>query len=66
MKIKVKAPFMYNGKMLQAGDEEEMNEDKAVRHMRAGDLEKDQKAIEKYKNKMIAKHEAQIKDLNNF
>ena len=66
IKAKVLKPFMFNGKMLQTGEEAEMNEDRAVRHMHVGDVEKNAKAIEQYKNKMINKAQATIKQMNKF
>lgn len=51
--VKVLKGFMYNGTMLKAGDSVEMNEDRAVNHMRAGDLERDEKVVEKVKARRL-------------
>lgn len=67
MKVKIKRPFIYNGAALRPGDEVEMADPKrAVRHMLAGDIERDEKAVIDYKNKMIAEGEAKIKAAAKF
>lgn len=57
-------PFMYNGTMLKAGDEVELPRDRAVNHMRVGDVERDDALIEAVKQERKAKAEAAIADAN--
>jgi len=47
--VKILSPFKYNGTFVQAGDVVEMNEDRAVNHMRVGDVERNEELIAKIK-----------------
>lgn len=67
MKVKIRRPFIYNGAVLRPGDEIDMpDNNRAVRHMLAGDVERDDRAIGDYRDKMIAEGEAKIKAAQNF
>ena len=56
--VKIIRPFKYNGTFVEAGAEVEMNEERAVNHMRAGDVERQEPLIEKIKQRRIAAAEA--------
>ena len=58
----VTIPFMYNGSFVREGDEIDMNEDRAVNHMRAGDVERDEELIQKIKDRRTAAAQAAIAD----
>lgn len=60
--VKVLKAFKYNGEFVYEGDVIEMNENRAVNHMRVGDLERDEALIEKIKQERIAAAEAAAKD----
>lgn len=60
--VKVLKPFKYNGEFVDVGQEINMNEDRAVNHMRVGDLERDESLIEKVKARRIAAAEAAKSD----
>jgi hypothetical protein len=62
VKIKILRPFQYNGKFVNEGDEIEMNEERAVNHMRVGDVERDEQLIKKIKEQRQAAAEAAIVD----
>lgn len=62
IKAKVIRPFMYNGKMLKKGEVVEFNIERAVNHMRVGDLERNEEAIKKVKEKRRGQAEALLKD----
>lgn len=47
--VKVLKPFMYNGSFVKEGEEIDMNESRAVNHMRVGDLSRDETLINKVK-----------------
>lgn len=64
VKCKVLKPFMYNGKLLVEGEIAEFYTDRAARHMRIGDLEKDENVVEAYKNKLRAEAEGKLKEAN--
>lgn len=51
-------PFKYNGEFVQAGDVVVMNEERAVNHMRVGDVERQEDLIAKVKERRIAAAEA--------
>lgn len=50
---KIVRAFMYNGTMLEVGQSVDMNEERAVNHMRAGDVERDNALVEKVKNRRL-------------
>lgn len=50
---KILKPFKYNGEFVQAGDVVEMNEERAVNHMRVGDIERQEDLINKIKQQRI-------------
>ena len=52
--VKIAKPFMFNGQMLNVGDEVEMNASRAVNHMRVGDVERDEDLIAEIKASRIA------------
>lgn len=56
--VVVLRPFKYNGTFVQEGDTIEMNQDRAVNHMRVGDLERDDELIQQVKDRRIAAAEA--------
>lgn len=56
--VKIVRPFKYNGVFVSEGDEVEMNEDRAVNHMRIGDVERQDELIKKVKDRRIAAAEA--------
>jgi len=58
VKVEILKSFMYNGKRVQPGDIVEFNEDRAVNHMRAGDIKRDESLIKKIKEQRIAEAEA--------
>lgn len=60
LKVKVLKPFMYNGTMLRYGQEVELDFNRAVRHMRFGDVERNEDAIKTYKARLEAEAQAQI------
>lgn len=60
--VKILKPFMYNGTMLQIGDVVEMNDERAVNHMRAGDVERDEGLINEIKERRSAAAEAAMDD----
>lgn len=60
--VKVLKPFMYNGVFVKPGDKVEFNEERAVNHMRAGDVERQEELIAKIKSQREAKAEAAIAD----
>lgn len=51
--VKIIKPFKYNGEFVQEGQEVEMNEDRAVNHMRVGDVERQDDLINKVKQRRI-------------
>ncbi len=53
---------MYNGTMVQEGEQVEMNDERAVNHMRVGDVERDEALIDKIKSKRHAAATAAIAD----
>lgn len=61
---KILVPFQYNGTMLKVGDVVEMNEERAVNHMRAGDVERDEALISKIKQRRVDAAEAAKSDAN--
>lgn len=60
--VKILKPFVYNGMMLQTGDVAEMNDERAVNHMRAGDVERDEGLINEIKERRTAAAEAAMDD----
>lgn len=62
VKVKVAKPFMFNGLFVKPGDEVEMNEERAVNHMRAGDLERNEEVISKIKARREASANAALAD----
>lgn len=56
--VTVKSGFMYNGTFVTEGEVIEMNIDRAVNHMRAGDIERDEELIAKVKDDRVAKAKA--------
>lgn len=54
VKVTVKSAFMYNGTFVKEGDVIDMNEERAVNHMRVGDLERDEALITRIKEKRAA------------
>lgn len=59
---KIAKPFMYNGVLLEVGQEVEMNIERAVNHMRVGDVERDEDAINEVKAARQAAAEAATAD----
>lgn len=57
-KVKILKPFQYNGQFVHPGDEVDMNEERAVNHMRAGDVDRDEVLINKIKTRRVAAAEA--------
>jgi hypothetical protein len=55
---KIVKPFIYNGALLEAGQEVEMNIERAVNHMRVGDVERNEEAIGEVKASRQAAAEA--------
>lgn len=53
---------MYNGQMVVAGAEVEMNENRAVNHMRVGDVERQEKLVERVKQRRLGAAKAAQKD----
>lgn len=62
LKVKIIRPFMESGVMLEAGKEAELEFKRACRHMKAGDVERNEEAITEYKNSQISDAKAKIKD----
>jgi len=62
LKVKIIRPFMLSGLMLEAGAEVELEFKRACRHMRAGDVERNEEAISEYKDGQLADAKAKIKD----
>lgn len=62
IKVKVLKPFQYNGVYVGVGEEVEMNEERAVNHMRVGDVERNEQLIIKIKEQRAAAAEAVIAD----
>ena len=62
VKVKVAKPFMYNGNLLDVGSEVEMNDERAANHMRAGDVERDERLILIIKARREAAASAAIAD----
>ena len=60
--VKILKAFMYNGSFVREGGEIDMNEDRAVNHMRAGDVERDEELIQKIKDRRTAAAQAAIAD----
>lgn len=60
--VKVIKPFKYNGEFVEEGQTIEMNEARAVNHMRVGDIERDEDLIQKIKDQRTAAAEAAIAD----
>lgn len=60
--VKIVKPFMYNGTMVRTGQDIEMNFGRAVRHMRVGDIERNESAIKQYKLALKSEAEAKLKD----
>lgn len=60
--VKILRPFMYNGKYVEAGSDVEMNIERAVNHMRVGDIERDENAIAEVKQARQAAAEAAAAD----
>jgi len=58
VKVKIVRPFKYNGQFVEAGQEVEMNEDRAVNHMRVGDVERNEDLIKKIKERRAAAADA--------
>ncbi len=56
--VKVLKPFKYNGEFVDVGQMIDMNESRAVNHMRVGDLERNEELIEKIKQQRVAAAEA--------
>lgn len=59
---KVLKPFQYNGVQLKEGDVVDFNEERAVNHMRAGDVERNEALINKIKQRRIDAAEAAKSD----
>lgn len=59
---KIAKPFMYNGELLAVGQEVDMNIERAVNHMRVGDVERDEDAINEVKAARQAAAEAATAD----
>lgn len=53
---------MYNGTLVKPGDEIEMNDERAANHMRAGDVERDEKVVEIIKARRLAAANAAAAD----
>lgn len=50
VKVKILKPFMYNGKMLEVDQEDvDMNIERAVNHMRVGDVERNEEVVNEVK-----------------
>ncbi len=47
--VKIAKAFQYNGSFVREGDEVDMNESRAVNHMRVGDVVRDESLINKVK-----------------
>lgn len=62
VKVKIAKPFMYNGVMVQPGDEVEMFADRAYNHMRVGDVERDENVVSEIKAKREAAAKAALAD----
>ena len=60
--VKILRPFKYNGQFVQEGQMVDMNEDRAVNHMRAGDVERNEELIIKVKQRRQAAAEAAAAD----
>jgi hypothetical protein len=60
--VKILKPFMYNGSFVREGDEVEMNEARAVNHMRVGDVERNEDLIKKIKEQRTSAAQAAIAD----
>lgn len=58
VQVKVLKGFMYNGSMVNPDDVIEMNLERAVNHMRVGDVERQEDLIEKVKASRVAAAEA--------
>ncbi len=56
--VTIKTGFMYNGTFVNEGEVVEMNVDRAVNHMRVGDVERDEELIAKVKEARTAKAKA--------
>lgn len=62
IKVKILKSFFYNGILVKEGDEVEMNKERAVNHMRAGDIKRDEQLIKKIKEQRLAAAEAAKSD----
>ncbi len=60
--VKILKPFKYNGNFVEEGQLVEMNESRAVNHMRVGDIERDEELIKKIKDQRTAAANAAIAD----
>jgi len=60
--VKVINPWLYNGVMLKEGEDIELNFNKAIRHMKVGDVERDEDGIKRYKATQKSNAEAQLRD----
>jgi len=59
VKVKILRPFMYNGELLKEGQEDvDMNIERAVNHMRAGDVERQDDVIAEVKQARSAAADA--------
>ncbi len=58
VQVTVKSAFMYNGTFVKEGDVIDMNVERAVNHMRVGDVERDEELIAKVKEDRKAKADA--------
>ena len=56
--VVIAKPFMYNGNLLKVGDKVEMNRNRAVNHMRVGDVERDDVLIAEVKQVRVDAAEA--------
>jgi len=64
VKVKIIRPFKYNGTFVEAGQEVDMNEERAVNHMRVGDVERNENLIKKIKERRAAAADAAKADAN--
>jgi hypothetical protein len=62
IKVKILKAFKYNGTFVEPGQVVDMNEARAVNHMRAGDVERDEALISKIKAQREAEATAAIAD----